>query len=77
MNVLAHLVITALLVAALIILRVLTERGVTRQRLRSGLACDESTCFGGCHARDGDSARRPGQEKSIESIHRSADHAPR
>ena len=76
MNVLLHLVVAVVLIAVFILIRILTEKALIRQRLQGGEGCSDSGCHGGCHGQD-DANSRTGGEKTIEPMNRSAHHAPR
>jgi len=76
MNALLHLVVAVALIAIFMLVRVLTEKTLLRQRLQSGEGCRKSGCFGACHEQDGVKSNT-GDQETIEPTNRSAHHAPR
>lgn len=76
MNMLLHLAVAVALIAVFMLVRLLTEKTLMRQRLQSGEGCSNSGCFGACHEQEGVN-RSTGDQKTIEPTNRSAHHAPR
>jgi len=76
MNMLLQLAIAGALIAVFMLVRLLTEKTLMRQRLQSGEGCRKSGCFGACHEQD-DVNRNTSDQQTIEPTNRSAHHAPR
>ncbi|MDH4110676.1 MAG: hypothetical protein OEW35_20580 [Gammaproteobacteria bacterium] len=76
MTLLLNLIGAGALIAAFMLLRIATDQGILRQRLRAGQDCGESRCYGACHNHEDDTQMHDRPEDTTEPMNRSADHAP-